>query len=307
MRKLLVVLVGLLLVSGGGVSCAVLCRRRQAGKPPRRRRPRLAPGKKVIATGTIEPEEVVNVWRTSGWPDREPRRGPSFSGQVDRLEFTGGSGHRLGADRQPALCGPCRTAAGRLRLRRSRVGTGRRSIWKSPRPNGNSPRSSRRPRPYRTPISTPAKFNYEAAKPAVTVAEAALAAEQGRTKRSGNSSWATPWSSRRSRASSSTAASTWDKWSLPANATSSLFLVAKLDKLKVWASVNEADIAQVHQQQPVRFTVDACPGKVFEGKVEQIRLNATMAQNVVTYTVVIAISGPPKELLPYMTANVTFE
>ena len=92
----------------------------------------------------------------------------------------------------------------------------------------------------------------------------------------------------------------------PTNA-SSLFLIAKLDKLVVWTSVNEADIARVRQQQAIHFTVDAHPGKVFQGKVEQIRLNATMTQNVVTYTVVIAISGEPKELLPYMTANVEFE
>ncbi len=93
---------------------------------------------------------------------------------------------------------------------------------------------------------------------------------------------------------------------VPAN-TSSLFLVGKLDKLVVWASVNEADIARVHLQQAVRFRVDAYPGKVFDGKVEQIRLNATMSQNVVTYTVVVAISGTPKELLPYMTASLEFE
>ena len=59
----------------------------------------------------------------------------------------------------------------------------------------------------------------------------------------------------------------------------SLFLIANLDKLQVWASVNEMDIARVHVGQPVRFTVDAFPGKVFEGKVEQIRLNAQMVQN----------------------------
>ena len=80
-----------------------------------------------------------------------------------------------------------------------------------------------------------------------------------------------------------------------------------MDKLKIWASVNETDLSRVRQQQPVRFTVDAYPGKVYEGKVEQIRRNATMTQNVVTYTVVVAISGTPKELLPYLTASLTFE
>ena len=87
----------------------------------------------------------------------------------------------------------------------------------------------------------------------------------------------------------------------------SLFLIANLERLQVWASVKETDIAKVHQGQHVRFTVDAYPGKVFEGEVQQVRLNATMTQNVVTYTVVVAISGATNKLLPYMTANVEFE
>jgi HlyD family secretion protein len=87
----------------------------------------------------------------------------------------------------------------------------------------------------------------------------------------------------------------------------SLFLVAKLEKLQIWASVREADIAKIQLHQRVRFTVDARPGKVFNGEVEQIRLNAAMTQNVVTYTVVVAISSAPEKLLPYLTAHIEFE
>ena len=88
----------------------------------------------------------------------------------------------------------------------------------------------------------------------------------------------------------------------------SLFLIAKdLKRLQVWASVNEADIAQIHLGQPVRFTVDARPQEVFRGQVEQIRLNATMTQNVVTYTVVVATDNAELRLLPYLTANLQFE
>jgi len=88
----------------------------------------------------------------------------------------------------------------------------------------------------------------------------------------------------------------------------SLFLVASdLKRLQVWVSVNEADIARIREKQPVRFTVDAFPGKVFEGEVKQIRLNATMTQNVVTYTVVVATENREGTLLPYLTANVRFE
>jgi HlyD family secretion protein len=88
----------------------------------------------------------------------------------------------------------------------------------------------------------------------------------------------------------------------------SLFLLAKdLKKLQIWASVNEADIGHLHTGQPVVFAVDAFPGDKFQGKVIQVRLNATMTQNVVTYTVVVSTDNSSGRLLPYMTANLDFE
>lgn len=88
----------------------------------------------------------------------------------------------------------------------------------------------------------------------------------------------------------------------------SLFLIAKdLKRLQVWASVNEADIGRLHQGQAARFTVDAFPDDVFLGQVSQVRLNATMTQNVVTYTVVVETDNSSGKLLPYLTANLKFE
>jgi HlyD family secretion protein len=88
----------------------------------------------------------------------------------------------------------------------------------------------------------------------------------------------------------------------------SLFLLAKdIRKLQVWASVNEADIGQIHTGQNVTFTVDAHPGEKFKGTVSQIRLNATMTQNVVTYTVVVDTDNSSGKLLPYLTANLQFQ
>jgi HlyD family secretion protein len=87
----------------------------------------------------------------------------------------------------------------------------------------------------------------------------------------------------------------------------SLFLLAKdLTRIQVWVSVNEADIGQIHPGQPVAFTVDAYPGQVFQGAVGKIRLNATMTQNVVTYTVEVIADNADGKLLPYLTANVKF-
>jgi HlyD family secretion protein len=88
----------------------------------------------------------------------------------------------------------------------------------------------------------------------------------------------------------------------------SLFLIAKdLKKMQIWASVNEADIGNIRPGQTVRFTVDAYPGQHFKGQVAQIRLNATMTQNVVTYTVVVNTDNSDGKLLPYLTTNLEFE
>ncbi len=89
---------------------------------------------------------------------------------------------------------------------------------------------------------------------------------------------------------------------------SSLFLLAKdLSRIQVWASVNEADIGRIHPSLKVHFTVDAYPNETFVGEVQQVRLNATMTQNVVTYTVVVTTENKDMKLLPYMTASLKFE
>jgi HlyD family secretion protein len=56
----------------------------------------------------------------------------------------------------------------------------------------------------------------------------------------------------------------------------------------------------------VTFTVDAFPGEVFTGTVSQIRKAPQIAQNVVTYTVVVAVANPAARLVPGMTASVRF-
>jgi RND family efflux transporter MFP subunit len=87
-----------------------------------------------------------------------------------------------------------------------------------------------------------------------------------------------------------------------------LFLIAKdLGKVQVWASVHEADIAQIHKGTDVRVALDAFPKEVFHGKVVQVRLNATRTQDLVAYMVVVAVDNPAGKLLPYMTANLRFQ
>lgn len=75
--------------------------------------------------------------------------------------------------------------------------------------------------------------------------------------------------------------------------------------MQVIADVDEADIGQVKEGQNVTFTVDAYPDDVFNGTVQQVRLEATTTSNVVTYEVVITAPNPDLKLKPGLTANVT--
>jgi HlyD family secretion protein len=83
-----------------------------------------------------------------------------------------------------------------------------------------------------------------------------------------------------------------------------LFTIAQdLTLMQVEASVVEADVSRFEIGQPVTFTVDAHPGRLFRGTVKQIRKAPQIVQNVVTYVVVINAANPDELLLPGMTAN----
>ncbi len=85
-----------------------------------------------------------------------------------------------------------------------------------------------------------------------------------------------------------------------------LFNIAQdLTKMRVYAKTDESDVGQIKAGQPASFTVDAFPKEVFHGTVEQVRMNATTVQNVVTYDTVIAFDNPDLKLFPGMTAYVT--
>jgi len=84
-----------------------------------------------------------------------------------------------------------------------------------------------------------------------------------------------------------------------------LFVIAQdLRQMQVEASIDEAEVGRVREGQQATFTVDSFPGRVFRGRVGQVRKSAQVVQNVVTYTAVIAASNPNQELFPGMTANV---
>lgn len=85
-----------------------------------------------------------------------------------------------------------------------------------------------------------------------------------------------------------------------------LFLIANdLKRMQVEASVDEADIGNIREEQQVTFTVDAYPQENFRGTVKQVRLAPVTVQNVVTYTVIIDVPNPQMKLRPGMTATVS--
>jgi HlyD family secretion protein len=85
-----------------------------------------------------------------------------------------------------------------------------------------------------------------------------------------------------------------------------LFVIANdLSRMQVLASVDEADVGRVKEGADVTFRVDAFPERTFRGRVEQVRLQPTVVQNVVTYNAIISVDNPGQTLMPGMTATVS--
>jgi len=85
-----------------------------------------------------------------------------------------------------------------------------------------------------------------------------------------------------------------------------LFVIAQdLTKMQVYAKTDESDVGQIKAGQRVTFKVDAFPQDQFDGHVEEVRMNATTVQNVVTYDTIVGFDNPDLKLFPGMTAYVT--
>lgn len=85
-----------------------------------------------------------------------------------------------------------------------------------------------------------------------------------------------------------------------------LFTLAQdLRQMQITANVSEADVGNVAAGQNATFTVDAFPGRTFNGTVREVRNNSTTTSNVVTYPTIIVVDNGELKLRPGMTANVT--
>ena len=87
-----------------------------------------------------------------------------------------------------------------------------------------------------------------------------------------------------------------------------LFRIADdLRHMEISANIDETDVGRIKAGQRASFTVNAFPGRSFEGNVKQVRLGSQTVNNVVIYTTIISTENPRRELLPGMTANLRIE
>jgi len=85
-----------------------------------------------------------------------------------------------------------------------------------------------------------------------------------------------------------------------------LFVIAQdLTKMLVYAKTDESDVGKIRVGATATFRVDSFPREVFRGAVNQVRMNATTIQNVVTYDTIIEFDNPDQKLFPGMTAYVS--
>lgn len=79
--------------------------------------------------------------------------------------------------------------------------------------------------------------------------------------------------------------------------------IVDLNRLEVYAYVDETDIGKIKPGLEATFTVDSFPEKDFKGRVTAVYPKATIQDNVVYYITVISIENPEGKLKPDMTVN----
>ena len=262
----------------------------------------------VNATGTIEPEEVVNVGaqvagriESFGTDPADPSKPISYGSKVEQGTVLARLDTALFKARVDQAKGSVARAEADILQAQAKLKQSERELERSKK------LQSRGPGMIAAQDVDVALANHEAAKAGLAVCQSALqvalADLEEATVNLGYTTIRSPVKGiildRRINIGQTVVASL--------NAPS-LFLIAKdLGRMEIWCSVNENDIGSIHQGQATTFSVSAFPGENFHGRVSQIRLSASMAQNVVTYTVVVTVDNKDGKLLPFLTARVQFE
>ncbi len=83
-----------------------------------------------------------------------------------------------------------------------------------------------------------------------------------------------------------------------------LFTIAgDLRRMELQVSVDEADVGQVRESQPARFSVDAYPDRNFPAAIQAVRFASETVSNVVTYKAILTVDNEDLLLRPGMTAT----
>lgn len=85
-------------------------------------------------------------------------------------------------------------------------------------------------------------------------------------------------------------------------------LITILDptRLEMWIYVDETDVGQIRPGMPVEFRVDAYPGRMFEGTVNQIYPEPEVRDNIVYYQALVRMTPETSaQLRPEMTTQCT--
>ena len=246
-------------------------------------------GSSITATGTIEPEEVVDVGvqvageiLAFGADPRDPSRGISYGSPVEKGTVLARLDDKLFKARVDQTRAQLLRAEAEVSQAEAKVRQAERDLARNRKLRGNNVVSQQETDDALTAAET-ARAALEVARAGVAVGRANLEeAEATLAYTTITSPVKGVILDRRVNIGQTVVASL--------NAPS-LFLIAKdLGRMEIWASVNEADI-----------------GAIKVGQVRQVRLNASMSQNVVTYTVVVGFDNPGNTLLPYLTARLEFE
>ena len=89
--------------------------------------------------------------------------------------------------------------------------------------------------------------------------------------------------------------------------SSAIFTLAEnLREMQIESNVGELDVVSISPGQSVRFTLESLSGRSFSGVVETLRLIPVVANNVVSYTVIVKVENHDGSLLPGMTCAMDF-
>jgi HlyD family secretion protein len=86
-----------------------------------------------------------------------------------------------------------------------------------------------------------------------------------------------------------------------------VFVMADLSQMQVRTLVSETDLGKIEPGMSARVSVEAFPGRIFQGRVTKIEPQAVVEQNVTMFPVLVHLDNADGALKPGMNAEVVVE